>query len=106
VTKECFGLIIYRDSSHSTAIIPTLESPALEAAVDSYADALKAVFICQAAVNIICLLSCVPIQESARLYVLLVISANITDDSSIWRSQRHDDQQERQDRTTSTDLTD
>lgn len=53
---------------HSTAIIPTLKSPALEAAVDSYADALNAVFICQAAVNVICLLSCVPIQESTRLH--------------------------------------
>ncbi|PIL36776.1 MFS general substrate transporter [Ganoderma sinense ZZ0214-1] len=49
---------------HSTTIIPTLEPALRKAAVDSYADALRVVFICQAAINFICFLCCLPIQEN------------------------------------------
>ena len=83
MVKECYSLIIYLTSSHSTSIIRTLKQPALEAAVDSYADALMAVFICQAAVNVICLLSCVLIQGDAMLYVPWFFCTDVTDDPSI-----------------------
>ncbi|KZT12978.1 vacuolar amino acid permease [Laetiporus sulphureus 93-53] len=49
---------------HSTSIIPDLSPPLREAAVSSYADALRIVFICQAAANLLCLLCCIPIQEN------------------------------------------
>jgi len=49
---------------HSTSIIPELSAPLRKAAVDSYSDALRVVFICQAAANVICLLCCLPIQEN------------------------------------------
>ncbi|KAI0786360.1 MFS general substrate transporter [Abortiporus biennis] len=49
---------------HSTSIIPDLSEPLRKAAVDSYDDALRVVFICQAALNFICLLCCIPIQEN------------------------------------------
>jgi len=49
---------------HSTSLIPTLEPALRQAAVDSYADALRIVFICQAAANFLCLICCIPIQES------------------------------------------
>ena len=32
--------------------------------MDSYADALHVVFVCQAAINFICFLCCLPIQEN------------------------------------------
>ncbi|KAH8113370.1 vacuolar amino acid permease [Phellopilus nigrolimitatus] len=49
---------------HSTTIIPTLEPSLQKAAVDSYARALRVVFICQAACNFICFLCSLPIQEN------------------------------------------
>ncbi|TBU48489.1 vacuolar amino acid permease [Dichomitus squalens] len=49
---------------HSTTIIPTLEPSLRKAAVDSYADALRVVFICQAVMNLVCFLCCLPIQEN------------------------------------------
>ncbi|EMD40562.1 hypothetical protein CERSUDRAFT_111161 [Gelatoporia subvermispora B] len=49
---------------HSTSIIPDLSPKLRDAAVSSYADALRVVFICQAAANFICLLCCLPIQEN------------------------------------------
>ncbi|KDQ64740.1 hypothetical protein JAAARDRAFT_202035 [Jaapia argillacea MUCL 33604] len=49
---------------HSTNIIPTLDPPLKQAAVDSYADALRVVFICQLAMNVITFTSCIPIQEN------------------------------------------
>ncbi|KAI0721866.1 vacuolar amino acid permease [Cerioporus squamosus] len=57
---------MHADSSrrHSTTIIPTLSPELRKAAVDSYADALHVVFICQAAVNFMCFLCCLPIQEN------------------------------------------
>ncbi|KAK0231094.1 vacuolar amino acid permease [Armillaria fumosa] len=56
--------VIQPGSSHSTAIIPTLEPRLFEAAVHSYADALRVVFICQAAWNFMAFLACLPIQEN------------------------------------------
>jgi len=56
--------IIY-EIRHSTTIIPTLDPPFKQAAVDSYADALRVVFICQAAINVVGLLACIPIQENS-----------------------------------------
>ncbi|XP_006460176.1 hypothetical protein AGABI2DRAFT_202979 [Agaricus bisporus var. bisporus H97] len=49
---------------HTTEIIPNLDPLTRKAAVDSYADALRVVFICQVAVNVCGLLACLPIQES------------------------------------------
>ncbi|KAI0370270.1 vacuolar amino acid permease [Pilatotrama ljubarskyi] len=54
---------------HSTTIIPELSPELRKAAVDSYADALRVVFICQAAVNFMCFLCCLPIQENPLPYV-------------------------------------
>lgn len=50
--------------SHSTTIIPQLSPELRQAAVDSYADALRVVFICQAVLNFMCFLCCLPIQEN------------------------------------------
>lgn len=50
---------------HTTDIIPTLDPVTRQAAVDSYADALRVVFICQVAINVCGLLACLPIQENA-----------------------------------------
>lgn len=55
---------IINEIRHSTAIIPTLEPQLFEAAVHSYADALRVVFICQAAWNFMAFLACLPIQEN------------------------------------------
>jgi len=49
---------------HSAQIIPTLEPHLRRAAVDSYADALRVVFICQTAINFLGFLACIPIQEN------------------------------------------
>lgn len=51
-------------SSHSTNVIPELEPALRQAAVQSYADALRVVFILQAVMNFLCFLCCVPIQEN------------------------------------------
>ncbi|KAF9484004.1 vacuolar amino acid permease [Pholiota conissans] len=50
---------------HTAQIIPNLEPHLRKAAVDSYADALRVVFICQAAIGFVGFLFCLPIQESA-----------------------------------------
>ncbi|KAH9938404.1 vacuolar amino acid permease [Fomitopsis serialis] len=50
---------------HSTNLIPELEPHLRRAAVDSYADALRVVFICQAVANFLCFLCCIPIQENS-----------------------------------------
>lgn len=55
---------IINEIRHSTAIIPTLEPRFFDAAVHSYADALRVVFICQAAWNFMAFLACLPIQEN------------------------------------------
>jgi len=49
---------------HSTTIIPELPTHLRVAAVTSYADALRAVFICQVALNVLALVCCIPIQEN------------------------------------------
>jgi len=49
----------------TTEIIPTLEPRLQRAAVDSYADALRVVFICQIAINVLGFLACLAIQENA-----------------------------------------
>ncbi|KAL5508354.1 hypothetical protein ACEPAH_5973 [Sanghuangporus vaninii] len=49
---------------HSTAVIPSLEPLLQKAAVDSYAQALRIVFICQAAMNFLAFLCTLPIQEN------------------------------------------
>ncbi|KAL6299123.1 vacuolar amino acid permease [Sparassis latifolia] len=49
---------------HSTSIIPDLSPHLRKAAVDSYADALRIVFICQLAANFLCFLCCIPIQDN------------------------------------------
>ncbi|KAJ7047535.1 vacuolar amino acid permease [Mycena alexandri] len=51
-------------ASHSAASIPDLDPRWRQAAVDSYADALRAVFIFQAAMAFLAFLSCLPIQEN------------------------------------------
>ena len=50
-------------ASHSTDVIHTLNPRLQQAAVDSYADALRVIFIFQAACNVLSLLACLPIQE-------------------------------------------
>ncbi|KAJ3531991.1 hypothetical protein NMY22_g7926 [Coprinellus aureogranulatus] len=48
---------------HNTLIIPTLDEPIRQAAIDSYADALRVVFICQTLVSILSFICCIPIEE-------------------------------------------
>jgi len=48
----------------TTEIIPQLEPAIRNAAVSSYADALRVVFICQVAINVLGFISCLPIQEN------------------------------------------
>jgi len=48
----------------NTDIIPTLDPITRRAAIDSYADALRVVFICQVAINILVFITCLPIQEN------------------------------------------
>ncbi|KAA1466139.1 vacuolar amino acid permease [Dentipellis sp. KUC8613] len=49
---------------HSTDVIAGLEPPLKKAAVDSYADALRVIFICQVAMNVLTFICCLPIQEN------------------------------------------
>ncbi|KAI0315395.1 vacuolar amino acid permease [Amylostereum chailletii] len=49
---------------HSTDAISSLDPLLRKAAIDSYADALRVVFICQIALNFMAFLSCLPIQEN------------------------------------------
>jgi len=49
---------------HSTEVVRTLEPHLKQAAVSSYADALRVVFICQTAFNVLGFLSSLPIQEN------------------------------------------
>ncbi|TFY72498.1 hypothetical protein EVG20_g528 [Dentipellis fragilis] len=49
---------------HSTDVIAGLEPTLKKAAVDSYADALRVIFICQVAMNVLTFLCCLPIQEN------------------------------------------
>ncbi|KAH9482854.1 Multidrug resistance protein fnx1 [Psilocybe cubensis] len=56
--------LIY-DIRHTAEIIPLLSAEHRKAAVESYGDALRVVFICQAAISGLGFLACLPIQESA-----------------------------------------
>ncbi|KAJ2916490.1 hypothetical protein MD484_g3925, partial [Candolleomyces efflorescens] len=49
---------------HTTLIIPSLEPPIREAAIASYGDALRVVFLCQTLISILAFITCIPIQES------------------------------------------
>ena len=49
---------------HSTDAIRELDPTLRKLAIDSYADALRVVFICQAALSFLAFLSCTAIQES------------------------------------------
>jgi hypothetical protein len=60
-------------SRHSTAIIPTLDAPIREIAVQSYQRALTSVFTCQAILSLLLFLCCVPIQENPLPLVHLPI---------------------------------
>ena len=87
---------------HSTSIIPGLSPDLRRAAVDSYADALRIVFICQAVMNFLCFLCILPIQENPLPYVptlnpalmwMIVLSQRKTDGDFIlavrMKSRRH-----------------
>jgi hypothetical protein len=50
---------------HSSLIVPTLEPELRKAAVDSYDNALRAVFLADIGLALIGLLCCLPIQEFA-----------------------------------------
>ena len=67
-----YNSLIVNRRRHSTTIIPELPLNLQRAAVNSYADALRVVFICQAALNVICFLCCIPIQENTLPYVTSV----------------------------------
>jgi len=49
---------------HSTDVIRDLDPALRKSAIDSYADALRIVFICQAILNVLAFLSCLAIQEN------------------------------------------
>jgi len=49
---------------HSTDVVNSLDPVLRKAAIDSYADALRVVFICQLILNILTLLCCTAIQEN------------------------------------------
>jgi len=54
---------------HSTGIIPSLDEQTKAAAVESYALALRAVFICQLVLSVITVLCTLPIEENPLPYV-------------------------------------
>ncbi|KAH7918833.1 vacuolar amino acid permease [Leucogyrophana mollusca] len=56
---------IIEEIRHSISSIPDLAPSLRKAAVDSYADALRVVFICQIAINILAFITCIPIEEHA-----------------------------------------
>lgn len=63
--------MLYVVHRHSTEVIPTLDPFNRQAAIDSYADALRVVFICQSAISVVMLVCCVPIQENPLPYVFV-----------------------------------
>ncbi|KAF8308600.1 MFS general substrate transporter [Clavulina sp. PMI_390] len=54
---------LIREIRHSTSIIPTLEPELRDAAVTSWAIALRAVFIFNAILALVALLACIPMEE-------------------------------------------
>lgn len=59
------------NNRHTTSVIPTLEPRFRDAAIDSYALAIRVVFICQAAANFMTFLCSLPIQENPLPYVCI-----------------------------------
>jgi len=57
------SLEIIEEIRHSISSISDLAPALRKAAVESYADALRVVFICQIAINILVFIACVPIEE-------------------------------------------
>jgi hypothetical protein len=60
---------LIREIRHTTSIIRKLEPELRDAASSSWAVALRAVFICNAAISFVLLFSCWPIQEFELPYV-------------------------------------
>ncbi|KAF9221873.1 vacuolar amino acid permease [Gyrodon lividus] len=54
---------IIEEIRHSISSIPDLTPSLRQAAVESYADALRVVFICQIAINVLVFIACIPIEE-------------------------------------------
>ncbi|KAF9246956.1 vacuolar amino acid permease [Melanogaster broomeanus] len=54
---------IIEEIRHSISSIPDLSPSLRNAAVQSYADALRVVFICQIAINVLVFIACIPIEE-------------------------------------------
>jgi hypothetical protein len=62
---------------HSITVIPTLPTMLQDIAIESYADALRVVFVCQAALAVLMLISCLPIQENPLPYAATPVSAGL-----------------------------
>ncbi|KIJ70285.1 hypothetical protein HYDPIDRAFT_77195 [Hydnomerulius pinastri MD-312] len=67
--ETCWGIARIFDLTgnlrirHSINSIPDLAPSLRKAAIDSYADALRVVFICQIAINVLVFIACIPIEE-------------------------------------------
>jgi hypothetical protein len=64
----------YHIIRHSTDVIRELDPMLRKSATDSYADALRVVFICQVALSFLTFLSCMAIQENPLPYVVTLLS--------------------------------
>jgi len=59
---------------HSISSISNFAPAVRKAAVESYADALRVVFICQIAINILVFIACVPIEEHVLPYACPIVT--------------------------------
>ena len=89
---------------HSTAIIPELPTPLREAAVNSYADGLRVVFICQVVWAVLAFMCCLRIEErplpcvchlfgsrvDGRSLVLLVSRATMEEQERLYRDRQNE----------------
>ncbi|KAH9179954.1 MFS general substrate transporter [Lactarius sanguifluus] len=57
-------VISFPSRVHSTDVVKSLDPVLRKLAIESYADALRVVFICQLVLNVLALLSCTAIQEN------------------------------------------
>jgi hypothetical protein len=80
-------------SSHSTDVIHTLNPQLKKAAVNSYADALRVIFIFQTVCNVIGFFTCLPIQEHALPLVHFYFSFLHFLISEVLTSGTHEEQQ-------------
>ncbi|KNZ73863.1 Multidrug resistance protein fnx1 [Termitomyces sp. J132] len=71
----------------TTEIIPHLKPDERRAAVESYADALRVVFLCQVAINILAFIACLPIQEN-------ILPATHEEQERHYRNQDHSDRRD------------